>query len=125
LTPSTTAAVEAQFANQQELAQVAHAQRAIRAQNADGDGQIEARAFLLEVGGRQVDGDVGGRNQIAGVLDGGPDAVASLEHRRIGEADGVEDVLLGNHAAVIDLDIDEVGVDAVDSRAVGLEENGF
>ena len=51
------AAVEAQFAHQQKAAQVVGPQRAIGAQDADGDGQIEARAFLLHVGGRQVDGD--------------------------------------------------------------------
>jgi hypothetical protein len=43
-------------------------QRSVGAQNAHGNGQIEARAFLLLVGRRQIDGDVGGRNQVAGVL---------------------------------------------------------
>ena len=69
-------------------------QRAIGAQDADGDGQIEARAFFLEVGGREVDGDVRGRNEVAGVLDGGAHAVAALAHGGIGQADGVEVVLI-------------------------------
>jgi hypothetical protein len=119
------AAVQAQFAHQQKAAQVVGVQRAIRAQDADGDGQIEARAFLLQVGRRQVDGDVRGRNQVAGVLDGRADAVAALAHGGVRQADGVEDVLFRNHAAIVHLDIDEVGVDSVDSRAVSLEEHLF
>jgi hypothetical protein len=35
----------------------------------------------------------------------------------------VEHVLLHNHAAVVHLHVDEVGVDAVDSRAEGFEEH--
>ena len=96
-------------------------QSAVRAQNADGDGQIEARAFFLEIGGRQVDGDVRGWNQVARVLDGGAHAVAALAHSGVGKADGVEVIFVSNHAAVVDLDVDEVGVDAIDSCAVSLE----
>ncbi len=102
------AAVQSQFAHQQEAAQVVGPQRAVSAQDADGDGQVEARAFLLQVGGSQVDGDEGGRNQVAGVLDGGAHAVAALAHRGVGQAHGVEDVLVHHHAAIVDLDIDEV-----------------
>ncbi len=119
------AAVQAQFAHQQKLAQVGGFQRAIRAQNADGDGQIEARAFLFDVGGRQVDGDVRGRNQVAGVLDGRADAVAALAHRGVGQAHGVEVILVADHATIVHLDINEVGVDSVNSRAVSLEEHGL
>ena len=67
---------------------------------------------------------IGGRNQVAGVLDGGAHAVAALAHRGVGQAHGVEVILLGDHAAIVHLDIDEVGVDAVDSRAESFEEHG-
>ena len=63
------------------------------AENSEGDGQIEAGAFFLEVGGGEVDGDVGGRNEIAGVLDGGAHAIAAFAHGGVGQADGVEVVL--------------------------------
>ena len=66
-----------------------------------------------------------GRNQVAGVFDGGADAVAALAHGGVGQADGVEVVLLGDDAAVVDLDVNEVGVDAVDGRAEGFEEHGM
>ena len=84
------AAVEAEFADQEKSAEVVDAQRAVCAQDADGDGQIEARAFLFQVGGSEIDGDEGGRNQVAGVLDGGADAVAAFAHGGVGQADGVE-----------------------------------
>ena len=67
---------------------------------------------------------MGGGNQVAGVLDGGADTVAALAHGGVGQADGVEDVLLRNDAAVVHLDINEIGVDSVDSRAVSFEEHG-
>ena len=117
------AAVEAEFADQEKTAQIVGAQRAVRAEDADGDGQVEARAFFFQVGGRKVDGDEGGRNQVAGVLDGGADAVAAFAHGGVGQAHGVEVVFVRDHAAIVHLDIDEVGVDAVDSRAEGLEEH--
>jgi hypothetical protein len=65
-----------------------------------------------------------GRNQVAGVLDGGADAVAALAHCGVGQADGVKVVLIGDHAAVVDFNIDEVGVDAVNGRAEGFEKHG-
>ncbi len=64
-----------------------------------------------------------GRNQVAGVLDGGADAVAALAHGCIGQTDGVKVVLVGDHAAVIDFYIDEVGVDAVDGCAESFKEH--
>ncbi len=76
-------------------------QGAVRAEDSDRDGQVEAGAFLLQVGGSEIDGDVRGRNEIAGVLDGGADAIAALAHGGVGKADGVEVVLLGDDAAVV------------------------
>jgi len=120
---STHAAVEAQFAHHKEAAHIVHAQRAVSAEDADGNGQVETRALLFHVGRRQVDGDEGGRNQIAGVLDGRAHAVAALAHRGVRQADGVEDILLHHCPAIVHLDIDEVGIDAVDSRAESFEEH--
>ena len=52
-----SAAVEAEFADEEEVETSLMAQAAVRAEEADGDGQVEAGAFLLEVGGCEVDGD--------------------------------------------------------------------
>jgi hypothetical protein len=59
-------------------------QPAVSAEDADGYGEIEAGAGLLDVGGGEVDGDAGGRNVEAGVLDGGADAVARLADGGVG-----------------------------------------
>ena len=118
------AAVQPQFADQQKAAQVVGTQRAIGAQDADGDGQVEARAFFFHVGRGQVDSDMGGRNQVTGVFDGSAHAIAALAHRGIRKAHGVEVILVADHAAIVHLDIDEAGVDAVDSRAKSFEEHG-
>ncbi len=97
----------------------------VSAENTERDGEVETGAFLFDVGGREVDGDEGGRNQVAGVFDGGADAVAALAHGGVGESDGVEVVLIGNDTALVDFDIDQVGINAVDGSAKGLEEHGF
>ena len=94
------AAVEAELADQEKAAEVVDAQRAVSAEDADGDGQIEAGAFFFEIGGREVDGDEGGRDQVAGVFDGGANAVAAFAHRGVGQADGVEVIFVRDDAAV-------------------------
>ena len=83
-------AVQAELADQQEVGDVLDVQRAVCAENADGNGKVEAGAFLLDVGGREVDGDSGGRNVEAGVADGGAYAVARFAHGGVGQADGGE-----------------------------------
>jgi len=93
-------------------------------EDADGHGEVEAGAFFLDVGGGEVDGDVGGGQVETGVADGGADAVAGFADRGVGEADGVEVVLLGLHGGEVDFDVDDAGVDAVDGGAEGFEEHG-
>src|ERR1035437_5584427 len=51
------AAVERQLADHHELVQLALVQRAIRPQNAEGHGQIEARSLLLHVRWSEIDRD--------------------------------------------------------------------
>ena len=101
------------------------AQRSVSTQDADRDGQVEAGALLLQIGGREIDGDEGGRNQVAGVFDGRAHPVAAFADGRVRKADGVEVVLIADYAAQIDFDVDQTGVDAVDGGAEGLEEHGW
>ena len=96
---------------------------AVGAEDADGDGEIEAGAFLLDVGGGEVDGDAGGRKVEAGVPDGGADAVAGFADGGVGEADGAEGFLLLLNSGEVDFYIDDVRVDAVDRGAAGLEQH--
>ncbi len=69
-------------------------------------GRSNPEPSFFRVGGREVDGDEGGRNGVAGVLDGGAHAVAALAHCRVGQADGVKDILLSDDAAVINFYVD-------------------
>ena len=70
------AAVEAELADQEEVGDVFGVQGAVCTEDGDGDREVEAGAFFLDVGGGEVDGDAGGRKVEAGVADGGADAVA-------------------------------------------------
>ena len=118
-------AVEAELADQDEVGDVLDGERAVGSEDADGDGEIEAGAFFLEVGGGEVDGDAGGGEVEAGVLDGGADAVARLADGGVGEADGGEGLFLGLDAGEVDFDVDDVCVDAVDGGAASFEEHAW
>jgi len=116
-------AIEAEFADENEVGDVFDGERAIGSEDADGDGEIEAGALFFEVGGSEVDGDAGGGKVEAGVLDGGADAVARLADCSVGEADGGEGLFLGFNAGEVDLYVDDVGVDAVNGGAASFEEH--
>jgi hypothetical protein len=120
----TECTVEAKLADEEEVVEVAKLEGSIGAEDADGHGEVEAGALFFDVGGGEVDGDVSGGEVEAGVADGGADAVAGFANGGVGEADGVEVVLLGFDGGEIDFDVDDVGVDAVDGGADGFEEHG-
>ena len=71
-------------------------------QDADRDGQIEAGAGLVDVGGGQVDGDALERQREARVGERRVDPLAALPHGAVGQADGGE---RGQAAADVDLDV--------------------
>ena len=73
-------------------------------EDAHGDGQIEERPLLADVGGGEVDGDAAHERLIAAVGDRGGDAVLALAHGRVGESDR-DDLRIAAHADVrLDLD---------------------
>ena len=92
-----------------------------RAQNAERHGQIESRAFLADIGGREVDGDGFVGIAEARIEQGGLDALAALAHGGVGHADRDEiaRVAAGVH---IHLDVDQVRFDSKDSRTAGPEK---
>lgn len=55
-----------------------------RGDDAQSDGKIEARSFLLHVRGREVDRDAAHRRLESGIHQRGPDAVGALLHRASG-----------------------------------------
>jgi hypothetical protein len=64
-----------------------------------------------------------GGNVVAAVLEGGADAVAAFADGGVGQADGVEMILVGLDAGAIDLYLNNVGVDPIDGGAEGLVEH--
>ena len=96
---------------------------AVGPENPDGNGEIEAGALFLEVGGSEIDGDAGGGKIEAGVLDGGTDAVARLSNGGVGEADGGKGFFQGFDSGEVDLYVDDVRVDAVNGGAASFEEH--
>jgi hypothetical protein len=97
----TNAAIEAEFADEKEAIDIVNAKSAVGSEDSDSDGEVEAGALFFEIGWSEIDGGDGGRDEIAGVFDGGADAVAALANGCVGKSDGVKDVLIGDYAAVI------------------------
>ena len=119
-------AIESELADEDEVADVFDGEAAVGTDDADGDGEVEAGAFLFEVGGGEVDGDTRGGKIEAGILDSGSDAVAGFADGGVGEANGGEGgVVAGLNAGEVDFDVDEVGINAVDCGAAGLEEHAW
>ncbi len=58
-----------------------------RGEDAERDRQVEAPAFLGQVGRREVDGDAPCREIEAGIEEGAADAVLAFPDRRLGQAD--------------------------------------
>ncbi len=123
-TNAANASVEREFSDEQAVGNFLLGEPAIGSDDAERHGQVESRAFFLYVGGREIDGDLRGRNVVAAILQRGAHAVAALAHRGVGQADGVEVVLIALDAGAVDLHLNDVGVDAVDRGAECLIEHG-
>ena len=116
-------AIERKFAHQDVVAQFFFIQRTVGAEDAQRHRQVEARTFFLYIRGREVDGDLRGRNVVAAIAQRRTDALAALAHRRIGQPDGVEVVFRGANAGDIDLNFDDRRVYAVHGGAESFEEH--
>lgn len=64
-----------------------------------------------------------GRQVETGVLDGRADPVPRLPHRGIRQAHGGERLVLLGDAREVDLNVDDVSVDPVNSSGAGFEEH--
>jgi hypothetical protein len=94
---------------------------AVGREDPHGDREVEARAGLAQVGGREVRGDALLRELEAGVLDRRADALARLADRLVAEPDDRE----GRQAlAQVDLDGHPPRLDAVDREGGDAGEHG-
>ena len=83
-------------------------------------GQIERRAFLANIRGREIDGDEVGSGKIeSAIAQRGADALAAFFHRNVREADDGEMTFEGGRN--VDFDFNQIGVDAEDGGAECLE----
>ena len=87
-----------------------------RGEQRERDGQVEVRAFLGQVGGREVDGDALGRQREAHGGHRGADAFLGLGDRLVGQADEVEGGQAGGDGA---LHLDEPRLDPLEGDRVG------
>jgi len=113
-------AVKRELSDEKTVRDILLCEAAVGSDDAQGHGQVEPGTFLLDVGGGEVDGDLRGRNVVAAVLQSGADAVAAFAHSGVGQADGVEVILVALDAGAVDFHLNNVGVDAVDGGAESL-----
>jgi hypothetical protein len=107
----THGAGQGQFAHHDETVQPVGLDLFARRQHAQGDGQIETRTFLLDVGGRQIDGGPPQGKLKPGIVDGGADAVPRLFDGRVRQPDDDHDCVSPSR---IDFHLDRVRVDTLD-----------
>src|SRR5690242_14050129 len=116
------ASVERQFAEEHHFVEGLAEEVSLTADQAESHGEVEAGAFFAEVGGSEIDGDALAIGEFeAAVAQGALDAFAAFLDGVIGKADDVE--ILHASGADVDLDFDEVGIDAVHGGADGFEEH--
>ena len=88
--------------------------------HAERDREIEARAFLLNVGWGEIDRGPPARPIITAVADRGRDPILAFFDRGVGQADDHDPWVA---AGGVNLDLDFVGVDAVDGGGVNSGEH--
>lgn len=110
------AAVEGEFAGDEEVLVAVGLDEVGAAEDADGHGEVEAGGVLFDVGGGEVDEEGVLGEGVAGVDDGAADAFDGLFNGGLGEADdgGLLEATLGD----IDFDLTELGVDAEEDEGV-------
>jgi hypothetical protein len=84
----------------------------LRGEDAQGDREIERRAGLPHISGRQVDGDAVRRKLEPRIPDRALDPIAALADARVGQPDQVE---AGQAERDVDLDVHGPGVDPEES----------
>lgn len=89
-----------------------------RAENTHGHGEIETCALFADVGWCQVDCDGSGWVAEAGVEESALDSFAALADRCVGHANG-DEIAGGATLSHIYLNVDQVGIDSVNSSAAG------
>ena len=113
-------AVERQFAESHVRCDGVGGQDLHRGENRQRDGQIEMRALLGQVGGREVDGDALGREGEAHRGHRGAHAFLGLGDRLVGQAHEIERGQTGGDGA---LHLDEAGVHALECDSVGARDH--
>jgi hypothetical protein len=103
-------AVQREFSEKNILIEPLAKERALAAQNRKRHGQIERRAFLSDVGGRQIDRDAQNREIMAAIFQRGLDAFAALLDSHVRQAHHIK--IPGPPRADVHLDFDQIGVDA-------------
>ena len=98
---------------------------AIRAQDAQGDGQVKARPLLAEVGGGEIHRYLLERKKEFTVVDRSMDPLAALTHGGVGQADDNDlwALLVLAHRAQIYLDVHGQSINTVHSGRLREEEH--
>ena len=96
-----------------ELIKLIRLQLLAGGEHADGDGQVKTRPLFFDVGGREIDGRTTHREFVARIGQRGGDAVAGFLHSGVGQSHDNDERVA---EADIDLDLDRVSLDPVDSR---------
>ena len=119
--------IQRQLAQRHVIRHLADRQHAHRGQQAQRNGQVIVRAFLGQVGGREVDGDALERQRQPDGGQRGAHSLAAFRRRLVGQADDIElaSAAVGNvhlHVHRTSLDaLERNGIDMSDGRGARCE----
>ena len=116
------ATVQGQFTQEEAVFAGLFGNLAARHEDGHGQAQVKTGRILLEVGRRQVDRQAAHGKFIAAVLDGCPDPLFGLFHRRRGQTDQVE---RRQTVGDVRLDGDDMAVQAQRRRPVDTREHSL
>jgi hypothetical protein len=110
---------EREFAHDRKIVEVRRDDLLVHREDTDSDWQIEARAFLLHIGRREVNRCAAHDVLEPAVLDGSFNAVARFLHRRVRQANDDNGRL---SPARINFNLDRIRINAENCRGMNLGE---
>ncbi len=121
---AANAAVKREFADKKVFREILLRQATVGAHDAQCHRQIKAGALFLDVGRREIDGDLGERDVVTAVLQGGANSITALAHGSVRKANRVEVILIAFDAGDIHFHFNDAGINAIHGGAERFEEHG-
>src|ERR1700676_4815882 len=114
---TANSAIQRQLSHEQAVRNFFLREPAVGSDDAERHRQVESWAFLLYIGGGQIDCDVRRRNIVAAILQCRANSISAFAHRGVRQADSMKVILISLDAGAVKLHLNNVRIDAVHGGA--------